>query len=118
MKARIALTMAVVRFSIAYRAPGSVVAAWVVAWCGIILGRVEVPRVKVRAVVVVLAASERVDEASDSVRLEIGVTAGVSAEGRTIPVRAWKMSATGGSVSSHGTVKSGLSQRLCVLGSS
>ena len=73
---------------------------------------------KVRAVVVVLAASEMVDEARDSTRLETGVTVGASAEGRTTPVRAWKMSATGGSASSQGTVKRGLSQRLCVLGSS
>jgi hypothetical protein len=78
----------------------------------------EDPRVKVRAVVVVLAAEERLVEARESMRLETGVTTGTSAEGRTTPVRAWKISATGGSASSQGTVKRGLSQRLCVLGSS
>lgn len=115
---RIAATIAEVRFSIAYRALGSVATAWTVAWCGMIRGLVDCPRLKVFAAVVVLAASERVDDASDSVRLGTGVVVCVCADGRTTPVRAWKISATGGSLSGQGTVNSGLSQRLWVLGSS
>lgn len=118
VKARMAFTTAVVRFSIAYSAPESVATAWTVAWCGIIFGRVDWLRLKARPDVVVLAMSERVLDARDWVRLDTGVSAGASADGSTTPDRAWKMSATGGSGSDQGTVKRGLSQRLWVLGSS
>lgn len=111
-------TMAEVRFSIPYNASESVATAWTVAWCGMILGRVDWPRLNVLPVVVVLAAEERVDEARESARVETGVVAWVWADGRTTPVNAWKMSATGGSVSVQRTVNRGLSQRLWVLGSS
>lgn len=114
-----AVTMADVRFSIPYSASESVATACTVAWWGIIRGRVDWPRLKVLpVVVVVLAAEERVDAARESVRVETGLAVSVWADGRVTPVKAWKMSATGGSASDQGTVKRGLSQRLWVLGSS
>jgi hypothetical protein len=118
---RIADTTADVFFSIAYIAFESVATACTVAWWGTILGRVErPPRLPpmVRVPVAILAVSEMVVFARESVRLGIGAVVSVSVDGRTTPVRAWKMSATGGCGSSQGTVKRGLSQRLWVLGSS
>ena len=75
------------------------------------------PRVKVVRAVVTLAAEERVLEARELVSEEMAGS-GVEAGSMAMPVRAWKISAVGGSASSQGTVKSGLSQRLWVLGSS
>ena len=84
-----------------------------------IRARVEIPlRPPARVPVAVLATSEMVVDLRASIRLAVGVSVGASVEGRTTPVRASKMSETGGSASAQGTVKSGLSQRLWVLGSS
>ena len=119
VKLRIAVTTADVRFSIAYIAFESVAAACTVAWCGMIRARVESPpRPPPRVPVAVLATSEMVVDLRASIRLGVVVSVGASVEGSTTPVRASKMSDTGGSGSAQGTVKSGLSQRLCVLGSS
>lgn len=119
MKLRIAVTTADVRFSIAYIAFESVAAACTVAWCGTIRARAESPlRPPPRVPVAVLATSEMVVDARESVSLGIAVSVGASVDGRTTPVKAAKMSATGGSGSSQGTVNRGLSQRLWVLGSS
>lgn len=112
--------MAEVRFSIAYSADGSVATAWTVAWCGTILGLVvRFPLLNVFVVipVAVLVVSEVVDGESVFCRLETAVSGCCGDESGT-PVKAWKISETRGSRSVHGTVKSGLSHRLCVLGSS
>lgn len=69
-------------------------------------------------VVVTLAALDMFVAAREEVRSVMAVTTGACAEGRTTPVRAWKISAIGGVSSDQGTVKRGLSQRLWVLGSS
>lgn len=84
-----------------------------------IRARVESPpRPPPRVPVAVLAASEMVVDLRESIRLGRAVSVGASVDGRTTPVKASNMSATGGSASAHGTVNRGLSQRLCVLGSS
>ena len=90
---RMAVTTADVRFSIAYIAFGSVAVAWTVAWCGIIRGRVVRP-LPPFVPVAVLVVSVMVVEARVLVKLG-RVGAGVSV-GRTTPVRASKMSDTGG----------------------
>lgn len=112
--------MADVRFSRPYSAVGSVAGAWMVAWWGLIFGLGRAPiRVVDVAPVAILAVSESVVDARDVVRFETGVVAGAAeAEGSAVPVSAVQMAAMGGSGSDQGTVKSGLSQRLCVLGSS
>lgn len=91
VKLRMAVITADVRLSIAYIAFGSVAVAWTVAWCGIMrrVGRLRLPFV----VVAVLAVSDMVVEARLVVRLG---RVGVSVVGRTTPVRASKMSDTGG----------------------
>ena len=87
-------------------------------WAGQVPPPLLPPRVNDVRVVVTLAAEESVVLFIEVVRSVIGVMGGASAEGRTMPVNAWNMSAIGGVSSAQGTVKSGLSQRLWVVGSS
>lgn len=68
-----------------------------------------------------LAASDGLESAvSDDRRFEMGLwTEGSDDDvGSVVPVIAAQMSPTGGAASDQGTVNSGLSQRLWVLGSS
>lgn len=125
VKVRIAEITADVRFSRSYSAEELVADGWRVAAWGLILGRVAarrpllvtlVPAVATLAVsnvgfwVVVVLGFEMVGVD--------GVVLGSVDDGCTMPVNAVQMSAIGGSASTHGMVNKGLSQRLCVLGSS
>lgn len=92
---------------------GCMVAAW-----GLILGRVGAV-VVVRAAVVVVAILAVSDGTWGVVAVGVGLVIGsVGVEGCGMPVSAVQISAIGGCSSNQGTVKRGLSQRLCVLGSS
>lgn len=92
---------------------GCMVAAW-----GLILGRVGAV-VVVRAAVVVVAILAVSDGTWGVVAVGVGLVMGsVGVEGCGMPVSAAQISAIGGCSSNQGTVKRGLSQRLCVLGSS
>ena len=72
-----------------------------------------------RAVVVVVAMLAVSDGTWEVVRVGVAsVVASVGVEGCGMPVNAVQISAIGGSWSTQGTVKRGLSQRLWVLGSS
>lgn len=98
----------------------SVAAGRAVAWWGLILGRLVRNVEGLFAVVVVLAAEERLVLLRAEVRVDTEVLGSgvVAAEGCGMPVRAVQISAIGGEASVHGTVKRGLSQRLWMLGSS
>lgn len=93
---------------------------WRVAAWGLILGRLTgVVRVAVAVVVVVtLAVSDGRLVFASGVVEEVGVVSVPACEGCGIPVNAVQISAIGGSSSNQGIVKSGLSHRLWVLGSS
>lgn len=105
-----------VHFSSAWRALGSVVAGWRVAWWGTILGRGRDVRVLVLVVVVEGVFVESCEVGSEVVSESVSVAD--CSLGTGMPVKAVHISSAGGVGSLHGTVKSGLSQRLWVVGSS
>lgn len=116
VKVRIEEMMAEVVFSRSYSAEEVVVEGCMVAAWGLILGRVGAV-VVVRAVVVAMLAVS--DGTWGVVGVGVGLVMGsVGVEGCGMPVSAVQISAIGGCSSNQGTVKRGLSQRLCVLGSS
>lgn len=124
VKVRIAEITADVRFSRSYSAEELVADGWRVAAWGLILGRVAArkpPPVALVPAVATLAVSDVgfwvVVLGFEIVGVD-GVVLGSVDDGCTMPVNAVQMSAIGGSASTHGMVNKGLSQRLCVLGSS
>ena len=119
---RIAEITADVRFSRSYSADELVADGWRVAAWGLILGRAA-PLSPVALVPAVATLAESEVGFGFGVVVEIVGVDGVVFwgsldDGCGIPVNAVQMSAIGGSASTHGMVNKGLSQRLCVLGSS
>lgn len=84
------------------------------AWCGWIWVFARNPALLPSAVEEVV---EMCVVANEDARVD-GFLSVSEIDGQGIPVRALQMSATGGAASAKGTVNRGLSQRLCVLGSS